>query len=519
MMNFLRIAFALFALGGNASAQVMQLAAGQIIGNTTTARAPGQASNLSSIIDRAMGAARGSVLVRQSTAWVPLAPGTTGLPLLSAGVGADLAYGILGLAAGGCNAALTASAGGILWTDSTKCNVLAGTATARQMLQSGASLTPAWSTSTWPATTTINQILYSSAANVVSGLATANGGILNAGATGVPSVTITPTLGVVSTSTGQINLANSGSAFLTTIQAGAAAAARTWTWPTNFGAAGCVMSDAAGNGVLSCASLAGTGTVTSVSWTGGIVSIATATSTPAFTVAGTSGGVVCFTSTSTWASSTLLAAGGILTGGGAGVCPGSNATGTGVVTALGVNVGSAGAFVTFGGALGTPSSGNGSNLSGIVTSIAGNNGAFTLGAGLTNSTNSILIDAASNANYLAGTANKVVAAGVIYQAEVTVTFGATTTFDFSTFNNAVVTLTGNITTQTLSNVTAGKSGSIRFIQDGTGSRTSVFSTTFKFAGGTIPTLTTTASAVDILNYHCTSSTFCEASLAKDVRNP
>jgi hypothetical protein len=41
--------------------------------------------------------------------------------------------------------------------------------------------------------------------------------------------------------------------------------------------------------------------------------------------------------------------------------------GTGVATALGVNVGSAGAFVTFNGALGTPSSGTGTNLTGIPT--------------------------------------------------------------------------------------------------------------------------------------------------------
>jgi len=45
--------------------------------------------------------------------------------------------------------------------------------------------------------------------------------------------------------------------------------------------------------------------------------------------------------------------------------------GTGVATALGVNVGSAGAFVVNGGALGTPSSGNGSNLTGITATQVG----------------------------------------------------------------------------------------------------------------------------------------------------
>jgi hypothetical protein len=83
----------------------------------------------------------------------------------------------------------------------------------------------------------------------------------------------------------------------------------------------------------------------------------------------------------------------------------------------------------------------------------------------------------------------------------------------------VVTLTGNITTMTLSNVKAGKAGTITFIQDGTGSRTATFSTTFKFAGGSIPTLTTTANAIDILTYSCRTASFCAASLMKDVRNP
>jgi hypothetical protein len=82
-----------------------------------------------------------------------------------------------------------------------------------------------------------------------------------------------------------------------------------------------------------------------------------------------------------------------------------------------------------------------------------------------------------------------------------------------------VTLTGNITTQTLTNVTAGKAGTIAFIQDGGGSRTTVWSTTFKFAGGALPMLTTTANAIDILTYSCRSATFCTASLIKDVRNP
>ena len=126
----------------------------------------------------------------------------------------------------------------------------------------------------------------------------------------------------------------------------------------------------------------GGGTVTSVSWTGGIVSIANATTTPAFTIAGTSGGIPYFSSASTWATSAALAANSLVIGGGAGVAPSTITTGTGVVTALGVNTGTAGAFVVNGGALGTPSSGTVTNLTGTASiNINGTVGATTPNTG------------------------------------------------------------------------------------------------------------------------------------------
>jgi hypothetical protein len=122
----------------------------------------------------------------------------------------------------------------------------------------------------------------------------------------------------------------------------------------------------------------GTGTVTSVSFTGGLISVADPTTTPALTVAGTSGGIPYFSSASTWATSAALAANALVVGGGAGVAPSTITTGTGVVTALGVNVGSTGAFVTFDGALGTPSSGTVTNLTGTASiNINGTVGATT----------------------------------------------------------------------------------------------------------------------------------------------
>jgi hypothetical protein len=68
----------------------------------------------------------------------------------------------------------------------------------------------------------------------------------------------------------------------------------------------------------------------------------------------------------------------LVIGGGAGVAPATTTTGTGVVTALGTNVGTAGAFVVNGGALGTPSSGTVTNLTGTASiNINGTVGATT----------------------------------------------------------------------------------------------------------------------------------------------
>ena len=80
------------------------------------------------------------------------------------------------------------------------------------------------------------------------------------------------------------------------------------------------------------------------------------------------------------------------------------------------------------------------------------------------------------------------------------TDGATITPDFAVANNFSVTLGGNRTLANPSNLTAGQTGSIFISQDGTGSRTLAYGSQYDFIGGTAPTLSTAASAVDRIDY-------------------
>jgi len=97
------------------------------------------------------------------------------------------------------------------------------------------------------------------------------------------------------------------------------------------------------------------------------------------------------------------------------------------------------------------------------------------------------------------------------------TDGATITPNMNNANNFSVTLGGNRTLANPTNLTAGQSGVIVITQDGTGSRTLAYGSNFKFPGGTAPTLTTTASAVDVLAYYVESASRITARLVADVK--
>lgn len=100
---------------------------------------------------------------------------------------------------------------------------------------------------------------------------------------------------------------------------------------------------------------------------------------------------------------------------------------------------------------------------------------------------------------------------------VPLTDAATITPNFMQGENFSVTLGGNRTLANPKSNVVGQSGIIKVAQDSTGSRTLAFGSYWKFSGGTAPTLTTTASAVDILVYFVESETRITAKLITDVK--
>lgn len=133
--------------------------------------------------------------------------GASGKTFIGAGNGASGTFADIGT-----NSGLTAH--GVVVAEGSGAFVATAAGTAGQVLQSGgASADPAYSTATYPATsgtastllrsdgtnfvnttatypttTTVNQILYSSASNAVGGITTANNSILSTNASGVPSM-------------------------------------------------------------------------------------------------------------------------------------------------------------------------------------------------------------------------------------------------------------------------------------------------------------------------------------------
>jgi hypothetical protein len=183
---------------------------------------------------------------------------------------------------------------------------------------------------------------------------------------------------------------------------------------------------------------------------------------------GTSGGVPYYSSSSAITSSAALAASALVIGGGAGAAPSTTTTATGALTFLG-----------------TPSS---ANLAALVTDETGS-GLLVFGttptittAALTNPTVTNYVETPYSAN-------------------------SSTAITIALTNGTVqiITLTGNATI-TMPTAVSGKSFIMFLRQDATGSRTVTWSTV-KWAGGTAPTITSTASKQDIYSFFSDGSSW------------
>ena len=168
---------------------------------------------------------------------------------------------------------------------------------------------------------------------------------------------------------------------------------------------------------------------------------------------------------------------------------------------------------------------NSSNGTLAATAFSGN------GASVTN-LDAVTVDGIDSASFLrsdaadSGTGLLSLSGGVAFSdaakctaAVSSLSDGSTITVDFTSGIHHTVTLGGNRTFGNPSNTSSaiGQSGSIFIIQDGTGSRTASFHADYKFVGGTAPTLSTAANAVDRLDYVIRASDNIHCIVSLDIK--
>ena len=140
-------------------------------------------------------------------------------------------------------------------------------------------------------------------------------------------------------------------------------------------------------------------------------------------------------------------------------------------------------------------------LSTAVTALATGNAALASG-------NAALVDLDGKYDKTGGPISGpvIVQSQSIGEPEVTPLASGVIVLDFSAGNNFEFTLADSSTLGAPISPSGGQCSAITVRQDGTGSRTLAYSGGWQFAGGTPPTLTITASGVDVLSYYVTSPT-------------
>jgi hypothetical protein len=203
---------------------------------------------------------------------------------------------------------------------------------------------------------------------------------------------------------------------------------------------------------------------------------------------------------------------------------GLTALGTGVQTAIGINVGTAGAVLVNGGVLGTPSSGTVTNLTGTASiNINGTVGATTPTTGaFTTLAASSTVSGTGFTTYFASppalgtTAPAEVKATTGWAANLTLTDAATIAWDTSV--SQVATFTFVSTNRTMGAPTNLKNGAfyaLAVIQNG-GSNTLTWNAVFKWAAGTAPTLSTAAGAKDYFTFRSDGTNLYQQGISQAV---
>ena len=179
---------------------------------------------------------------------------------------------------------------------------------------------------------------------------------------------------------------------------------------------------------------------------------------------------------------------------------------------------------------------DGSKLDGIASGATNvtNTNQLTNGAGFITSAdggNAATLDSLDSSQFLRSDADDTasgiisVSAGLSFGADARCNAAISSLSDSSTinidFNSGIhhsVTLGGNRSFgSNNTSVCVGQSGSIFITQDGTGSRTASFNGHYKFVGGTAPTLSTAANAVDRIDYVVKASNVIHCAVSLDVK--
>lgn len=283
------------------------------------------------------------------------------------------------------------------------------------------------------------------------------------------------------------------------------------TLGTNLSFTGTTLNAAGGGGSGTVTSVGGTGTVNGISLSG------TVTTSGDLTLGGTLSGV----SLTTQVSGTLPIANG-----------GTNGTASPTANGVTYGDGTAYAFTAAGttGQILTATTGSaptwatpaavGANPTGTISGTAVNGSATTFlrsdGAPALSLTIAQLNTAVTDANIATTTATQTFTGGQIGAVTALTSTSNSVAINLATNNNFSYATVEDSTLAAPSNPVAGQSGAIVITQGAT-ARTLAYNSFYKFAGGTIPTLTATVGAVDTFIYYVESASRATCQLIKDVK--